>query len=111
MPNRQNKVIEGLVNPAVMGGFDLIMDQVTMDDGAVLTITWPAKTIFTVIVQTTGTSVAWTKDVSTTTGIGVVTFTATGDGLISFIISSSKNTTVAALDIGTDATYAMTPVR
>lgn len=111
MANRQNKVIEGLVNPAVIGGFDVIADQVTMDNAAVLTITFPAKTIFTVLVQTTGTSVAWTKDTSTEDGVGVVTFTATGDGTISFIIMSSKNTTVAALDIGTDATYAMTPVR
>ncbi len=109
MANRQNKVIEGLVNPAVIGGFTLIADDITVDNTAVVTITFPAYTIFTVMVQTTGTSVAKTKSVSG--GIGTVTLTATGDGTISYIIVASKNTTVADLDIGTDATYSITPVR
>lgn len=107
MANRSNIVIDNKLN---MGGLTVIADDVTMDDGAVLTITFPAYTIFTVMVNYTGTSITKAKSVSS--GLGTVTLTASGDGTVSFIIIASTNTTVSTpLDIGTDATYTLTPVR
>jgi hypothetical protein len=108
MANRRNKLMDAPVNPAIMPGFFLIADDVTVDDGAVVTITFPAKTIWTVMVQTTGTSVAKTKAVSSS--IGTVTLTATGAGTISYIIFASVTETVADLDILTASTYAITPI-
>lgn len=107
MANRQNLVYD---NKIAVGGFTLIADTITVDDGAVVTITFPAYTIFVVMAQTTGTGVATTKAVNSQ-GMGTVTLTATGNGTISFIIIASANTTVADLDIGTASTYSITPVR
>jgi hypothetical protein len=107
MADRRNKQLDGPINPAIMGGLIFISDTITADNGAVITITFPAKTIFTVIVQTTGTGVASTKSVSN--GTGTVTFTLTGDGAVSFIITGSTVETVADLDILTEATYSITP--
>lgn len=106
MANRANLVIDNKVS---MGGLQIIADTITCDDGAVITITFPAYTIFTVIATTSGTSVATTKAVSN--GIGTVTLTEAGNGTISYIIVASTNTTVADLDILTEATYSITPVR
>jgi hypothetical protein len=107
MANRANLVVD---NKIAIGGYTFLADDITVDDGAVITITFPAKTIFTVMTQTTGTSVTKAKSIDSQ-GMGTVTLTAAGDGTISFIIVASANTTVDALDIGTDATYSITPVR
>jgi len=107
MANRQNKVVDGLVNPAAIGGLTVIADQIVIDDGAVVTITFPAYTIFTNICTYSGTAVAKTKAVSS--GIGTVTYTATGDGTLDYVIVASTNTTVAAFD-SSDGTIAVTPV-
>lgn len=108
MANRRNLLMDAPVNPAIMPGFKLIADDITVDDGAVVTIAFPAYTIFTVLAQTTGTGVATTKAVSN--GVGTVTLTATGNGTISFVIFASVTETVDALDIGVSSTYSITPV-
>lgn len=112
MANRRNLIFDNVVNPGIMPGMLIIADDVTVDDGAVVTITFPAKSIWSVMAQTTGTSVAKTKSVSTSgaRSVGTVTFTATGAGTISYIIFASTTETVADLDIGTDATYSITPI-
>ena len=108
MADRRNLIMDAPVNPAIMPGLFFIADDITCDDGVVITITFPAKTIWTVMVQTTGTAVAKTKSVSNSTG--TVTFTATGNGTISYIIVASVTETVADLDILAVSTYALTPI-
>ena len=108
MANIRHMLMDTPVNPAIMPGFRLIAGEITADDGAVITIPFAAKTIFVVIAQTTGTGVAKTKSVSA--DIGTVTFTATGDGTISYIIMASVTETVDDLDIDTDSTYTLTPI-
>ena len=71
-------------------------------------LTFPARSIWTVFVQTTATAVAKTKSVSN--GVGTVTLTSTGAGTISYIIFASVTETVADLDILTASTYAITPI-
>lgn len=112
MANRRNLIFDTVVNPGVMPGMLVIADDVTVDDGAVVTITFPAKSIWSVFAQTTGTSVTKAKSVSGSGAIstGTVTLTATGGGTISYIIFASVTETVADLDIGTDATYSITPI-
>lgn len=101
-------MLDSPVNPAIMPGLLLIADDITVDDAAVVTITFPAKTIWCVMVQTTGTSVAKTRSISS--DVGTVTLTATGDGTITYIIFASVTETVADLDIGADSTKAITPI-
>ncbi len=108
MPNRRNIMLDTPVNPGIMPGLLLIADDITVDDGAVVTITFPAKTIWCVMVQTTGSSV--TKARSVSSEVGTVTLTANGDGTITYIIFASITETVADLDIAAAGTYAMTPV-
>ena len=107
MANRRNLIMDAPVHPAFLPGMFLIADEITADSAAVITVTFPAKGIWLVFAQTTGTSVAKTKDV--TSNVGTVTFTLTGDGTVSFLIIASVTETIAALDIGTDATLSVTP--
>ena len=109
MANRRNKQLDGPVNPAIIGGMIFISDEVTVDDGAVVTITFPAKTIFMVMVQTSGNAVGKSKSVSN--GVGTVTLTAVGAGTIAYIITASVTEEVADLDIGAAATYTINPVQ
>lgn len=109
MADRRNIMMDAPVNPAFMPGLILIVDEITADDSAVITYTFPAKTIFAVFAQTSGTSVAKTKDV--TNNVGTVTVTLTGNGTVSLLIFASVTETVAGLDIGTDSTYSITPTR
>jgi uncharacterized membrane protein len=107
MANRRNLIMDAPVHPAFLPGLFFIADEMTVDNASVVTVTFPAKGIWLVFAQTTGTSVAKTKDV--TNNVGTVTFTATGNGTLSYLILASATETIAALDIGTDATYTITP--
>src|SRR5574337_1243016 len=106
MANRRNLLFDAPVNPALMPGLMIMADDVTVDNGAVVTITFPAKTIWTVIAQTTGASVTKAKSVSN--DVGTVTLTASGNGTISYIIIASVTETVADFDILTASTYSLT---
>lgn len=107
MADRRNVMFYKPVGPSFLPGMILIMDEVTVDDGAVVTISFPAKTIQMVMAITSGTGVATAKSV--TSNIGTVTLTATGNGTISYIIVASETETVDDLDILTEATYTITP--
>lgn len=107
MADRRMKIMDVPVNPAMMPGLVLLADSITGDDGAVITITFPAKHIFAVLATTTGTSVASAHSVSS--GVGTITLTLTGNGTVDFIALASITETIGALDIGTEATYSLTP--
>ena len=103
MANRRNLIVDAPVNPAIMPGLFVIADDVTLTDTKTLTITFPAKWIWTVIAQTTGTSV--TKTYSVTNSVATVTLLANGTGIISYLIIASVTETGATNTITTDTTH------
>jgi len=84
------------VNPAILPGLIMLADDITLTDTKTLTITFPAKWIWTVIAQTTATSV--TKTWSVTNDVATVTLLAGGTGVISYLIIASVT------EVGTDNT-------
>ena len=131
MANRRSKVIDAIVNPAVMPGFTMFADTVTLTDTKVLTVTFPAKSIVAVIasptvvlteatitlagtgtVDFTKSSLTWAASVSG--NVGTVTFTAddsVGGTVIkfSYIILATPTEVIAANAITTNTTE--TPVQ
>ena len=114
MANRRSLVVDGLVNPAVMGGLQFIADTVTLTATKVLTVTFPAKTIIAVLASSTADTdaelIAWTSAVSA--GFGTVTFTATSAGAsnkFSYLIISTPTETIAANTLTDDTTETPKP--
>jgi len=106
MADRRNKIMDAPVNPAIMPGLILLADDVTLTDTKTLTITFPAKWIWTVLAQTTGTSV--TKTYSVTNEVATVTLLANGTGLISYLIIASVTEVGAVNTLTVDTTH--TPI-
>jgi len=107
MANRRSKVMDAPVNPAIMPGFVMIADTVTLTATKALTIVFPAYTIVAVVASSTADTdaekIVWTSAVSS--NVGTVTFTATSAGAtnkFSYIILASVTETVAANAITDD---------
>lgn len=111
MANRRSKVIDGLVNPAVMPAFNTLADTVTLTDTKVLTITFPAKTIIAVVASafadTDAAKVVSAASVSN--NIGTVTFTKTGTNKFSYIIMYTPTETIAANTLTGDTSEVPVP--
>lgn len=114
MANRRSNVIAEPVGPSFLPGMDVYTDTVTLTDAKVLTITFPAKTIVSVIKSVFG-DVATTESVaaaaSVTGNVGTVTFTATSASAVkfSYIIVASQTETIAANTLTVDTSE--TPVQ
>jgi len=113
MANRRNKVVDAVVNPAIMNGLSIIADISTITATKALTLTFPAKTINAVVVSSTADTdaekVVWTASVSN--DVGTVTLTATSAGATnkcSYIIIFTPTETIAADAVTIDTSY--TPV-
>lgn len=101
MANRRSKVMDGPISPAIMPGFVMIADTVTLSATKVLTITFPAYSVIAVVASSTADTdaekIAWTSAVSS--NVGTVTFTATSAGAsnkFSYIILATVTETIAA---------------
>jgi hypothetical protein len=110
MADRRSKVVNGIVNPAVMGGFQIIADTVTLTDTKVLTLTFPAKTVIAVVASTAADTdaakVVWASSVSN--DVATVTFTKTGTNKFSYIILATVVETIDANTLTDDTSE--TPV-
>lgn len=82
------------VNPAIMPGLVFIADSTDADSTAVVRVSFPAKTILTVLYNYSGTSVAVTRTISS--DIATVTFTVTGDGILDYIIIATVTETITS---------------
>src|SRR4030065_2455681 len=109
MANRRSKVVDGLVNPAVLPGLQIIADTVTLTATKVLSVVFPAKTVVAVIAASTADTdaekIVWTAAVSS--GVATVTFTATSAGAtnkFSYIILATPTETIDANAITDDTT-------
>jgi len=82
MADRRSKLINSMVNPAVMPGLQILADTVTLTDTKVLTVTFPAKTVISVVASssadTDAEKIVWASSV--TDEVATVTFTATSAG-------------------------------
>ena len=92
-------------------GMSIIADSITLDNAAVLSVTFPAKTVLAVIAQshldTDATKVvtAWTI----TNGVATVTFTKATTGAFSYIILYTiTETQTSPLTVTTSTTH--TPI-
>lgn len=95
----RTKIIDGIVNPAVMSGLTLITGTVTLDSTKTATISFPAKGIFMAMGTIGVAAAAHTKSVSN--GVGSVVFTAAANGDLDYIIVASVSETFTAPDAGT----------
>lgn len=80
-------VMDTPVNPAILSGLVMISRSLILTGGPVLTVTFPAKTIISILQNFTGTSVAVTRTIAN--DIATVTFTPTGDGTLDYMILAS----------------------
>ena len=80
-------IMDAPVNPAIMPGLMVIAHSTAISNAAVLTVSFPAKTVLTVLYNYTGTSVAVTRTIAN--NIATVTFTPTGDGTLDYLIVGS----------------------
>lgn len=80
------------VNPAIMPGLMFVADSTAATNGAVIRVSFPAKTILTVLYNYSGTSVAVTRQIAN--GIATIAFTVTGDGTLDFIIIGTATETI-----------------
>jgi hypothetical protein len=95
-----NKVIDGLVNPAVMSGFQVFAGQVNLDDTNTLTVEVPSKSIISAIGTCSAGSVTVTIDTSGTYPKAV--FTKATDGILHYVIIASQTETPAVIDADTN---------
>lgn len=109
MADRRSKIMDAPVNPAVMPGLIVIADIVTLTATKVLTITFPAFTIISVVASSTADTdaekIVWTAAVSS--NVGTVTFTATSAGStnkFSYIIFATVTETINANAVTVDST-------
>lgn len=114
MANRRSLVVDGLVNPAVIGGFQMIADTVTLTATKALTVSFPAKTVIAVLASSTADTdaekIAWTSSI--TNGVASVVFTATSAGAsntFSYLIISTPTETIAANTLTDDTTETPKP--
>ena len=111
MANRRSKVMDALVNPAALPAFSMIADTVTLTDTKVLTITFPAKTVVSVVASTAADTdaakVVWASSISN--NLATVTFTKTGTNKFSYIIIYSPTETIDANTLTVDSSE--TPVQ
>lgn len=108
MATRRSKVIDEVVNPAIMSNLVVLADTVTLTATKVLTVSFPAKTVIAVIASPTAgvdtEKIVWASSVTNDTA--TVTFTATSAGSsnkFSYIIIASTSETIAANTL-TDST-------
>ena len=106
MANRRSKVMDAPVNPAIMPGFIMVADTVTLTATEVLTVTFPAKTVIAVLTSSTADTdaekIVWASSV--TNNIASVTFTATSAGAsnkFSYLILATVTEVIAANTTGT----------
>jgi len=114
MANRRSKVMDVPVNPAIFPGLILVADTVTLTATKVLTVSFPAKTIISVVASSTADTDAELIAIasSVSNNVATVTFTATSAGAsnkFSYIILASVTETVAANTVTDDLTE--TPVQ
>ena len=111
MANRRSKVIDAIVNPAALPALSMIADTVTLTDTKVLTITFPAKTVLSVVASTAADTdaakVVWASYINN--NLAPVTFTNTGNNKFSYIILFSPTETIAANTLTVDSSE--TPVQ
>jgi hypothetical protein len=106
MSELRHKVIDKLVNPAVMHGLVVIAGSVTLDSTKTATITFPAKSVLARI-GTIGTA-AVANTTTITSGVASVVFTAAANGTLDYIIVASETETISLTDAGT-ADISITP--
>jgi len=87
MVQTRSLIMDAPVNPAILSGLTMISRSVAISNAAVLTVTFPAKTIISVVNNYSGTSMAVTRSI--TNDMATVTFTPTGDGTLDYIILAS----------------------
>ncbi len=101
MADRRNKIVDAIVNPAVMGGIIIIADTVTGIKTESHTVVFPAKTIIAVVASTKADTdaeklvTAW----SVTDDTATVTFTPSSAGTagaFSYIIFATETETIPA---------------
>lgn len=109
MANRRSKLINSIVNPAVMPGFAMYADTVTLTATKALTVTFPAKTVIAVVASSTADTdaekIVWSASVTNDTA--TVVFTATSAGAsnkFSYIILATVIETIAANTLTDDTT-------
>ena len=107
--NRRSKVMDAPVNPAIMPGFVMLADTVTLTATKALTVSFPAKSIISVVASSTADTdaekIVWTSAVSG--NVGTVTFTATSAGAsnkFGYIILATVTETIAANAVTDDLT-------
>jgi len=98
MANRRSKVIDAVVNPAIMGGLSMLADTVTLTHTKILTLTFAAKTVNAVVTSTAADTdaakVVWVSSVSN--DVATVTFTKTGTNKFSYIVIFTPTETIDA---------------
>lgn len=92
MAETRSLIMDAPVNPAIMPGLIMISRSIAITNEAVLTVTFPAKTIIAVVQNYTGTSMAVTRTIAS--DMATVTFTPTGNGTLDFIILASVTETI-----------------
>lgn len=114
MANRRSIVVDGLVNPAVMGGLQFIADTVDLTATNVLTVSFPAKTVIAVLTSSTADTdaekIVWASSI--TNGVASVTFTATSAGasnVFSYLIIATPTETISANTLTGDTTETPKP--
>lgn len=114
MANRRSKVVDGIVNPAVLGGFTIIADTVTLTATKALTVSFPAKTVVAVLASSTADTdaekIVWSSSI--TAGVASVVFTATSAGAsnkFSYLIIATPTETIADNTLTDDTTETPKP--
>lgn len=107
MANYRSILNDAVVNPAIMPGLQCISGQVTLDNTKTATFTIPAKTVI-MAVGFVGTGVI-TPTVSITNDVATITYTATANGTLQYLIYVTSTETITHPDAGTD-NIAITPV-
>ncbi len=114
MADRRSKVVDAVVNPAMLPALTMIADTVTLTATKVLSVVFPAKTVVAVLASsdadTDAELIAWASSVSN--NIATVTFTATSAGAsnkFSYLILATPTETIAAHVVTDDTSE--TPVQ
>jgi len=101
------KVIDKIVNPAVMGGVKFLAGQIDLDNTKTATFTITCKSVLAAIVScSAGTAVAVTE-MNSAGSAATVTITKSTDGVVNYLIIISETETVPYLAASTaDVTVA-----
>jgi hypothetical protein len=106
MADLRHKVIDKMVNPAIMHGLIVIAGSITLDNTKTATVTFPAKSVLSSIGVLGTAGVAGVATV--TDDVASVVFTAGANGTLQYIIVASETETIALTDAGT-ADVVITP--